>query len=220
VYRHPADGTRDLDLEMGQRPFDRAVSPTYHAPAMANPLLDRVLPIESADRSQVIEFKGKVGDFKRLSGIVEDDLGGLEPAQRPEKWRDGPVQTRLEFGWVDAGGELPAVEGRIDAGLTLVCQRCLEAFQMPVKTSFRMVFTAPDGDTGSLSGYDSWELEEDTVRPMDVVEEVLVMALPLAPVHGSIEDCGPLARRIADDEPDTVKPFADLRTQLDELKKQ
>jgi uncharacterized protein len=187
---------------------------------MANPLLDRVLPKESADRSQVIDFKGSVGDFERLSGIVEKDLGSLEPAQRPRKWRDSPVVTRLKFGWVDAGNELPAVDGRIDAELTLVCQRCLEAFRMPVGTSFRMVFQAPDGDSGQLTGFDSWELEEETVRPMDIVEEALVMALPLAPVHESIEACGPVAARIAEDKPETVKPFADLRKQLDELEKQ
>ena len=185
---------------------------------MANPLLDRVLPKDSADRSQVIEFQGKVGDFERLSGIVENDLGNLEPAQRPRKWRDGPVQTRLEFGWVDAGNEWPAVDGTIDAGLTLVCQRCLEPFRMPVEASFRMVFTAPEGDTETLSGYDNWELDEDTVRPIDIVEEALVMTLPLAPVHGSIEDCGPVAGQISKEKQDTVRPFANLRAQLDEMK--
>jgi hypothetical protein len=44
------------------------------------------------------------------------------------------------------------------------------------------------------------------------------MALPLAPVHESIEDCGPVAVEIADKKPDTVKPFADLRKQLEESK--
>ena len=187
---------------------------------MANPLLDRVLPSESADRSQVIEFEGKLEDFERLSGIVESDLDSLESAERPREWRDSPVRTRLAFSWVDAGSEWPAVDGSVDAGLTLVCQRCLEAFRLPVGTTFRMVFSAPGADAAALSGYDCWELDEDTVRPMDIVEEALVMALPLAPVHESVRDCGPVAGRIPDEKPESVRPFADLRTQLDELKEE
>ena len=185
---------------------------------MANPLLDRVLPKDSADRSQVIEFKGKVADFGRLSDIVEKDLISLEPAQIPGKWRDNPVRTRLEFGWVNADRDVAAVDGRIDAELTMVCQRCLEAFQMPVGTTFKMVFAGPETESESPDGYDIWTLDDDTVRPLDIVEEAMVMALPLAPAHDSIDNCGPLAARIADEMPDTVKPFADLRAQLDKQK--
>ena len=53
----------------------------YHAPAMANPLLDRALPEELADRRQVFELKGKIEDFPRLVEIVEADL----EMQRPRR---------------------------------------------------------------------------------------------------------------------------------------
>ena len=41
---------------------------------MGNPLRDRALPEELADRSQVFELKGKLDDFGRLVEIVEADL--------------------------------------------------------------------------------------------------------------------------------------------------
>ena len=45
--------------------FDSAQLAPYHAPAMTNPLFDRVSPAELANREEPIEFKGEVGD--RLS---------------------------------------------------------------------------------------------------------------------------------------------------------
>jgi uncharacterized metal-binding protein YceD (DUF177 family) len=55
------------------------------------------------------------------------------------------------------------------------------------------------------------------IRPADIVDEVLIMAMPLAPVHADRRDCGPLAERLAPDRAaagDTARPFADLRARL------
>ena len=85
---------------------------------------------------------------------------------------------------------------------------------MPVKVLFGEVRdTAPGND------YDTWESGDTPIRLLDVVEEAVVMALPLAPVHNSIDDCGALAGRVSEHERDTIRPFAGLRVQLDELNK-
>ena len=57
----------------------------------------------------------------------------------------------------------------------------------------------------------------EAIRLMDVVEESVVMALPLAPLHASTSDCGALAEQIAGSATDTVRPFADLRAQMDKM---
>jgi uncharacterized metal-binding protein YceD (DUF177 family) len=102
--------------------------------------------------------------------------------------------------------------------MAALCQRCLEPFELmvdvPVKVLFGKVYgTAPDND------YDTWESGDTPIRLLDVVEEAVVMALPLAPVHNSIDDCGALAGKIRERERDTARPFAGLRAQLDEMNK-
>jgi len=183
---------------------------------MANPLLERALPAELAERAQVIEFEGKVGDFGRLSAIVEADLAALdEPPPAPD-WAQEPVSVRLEFSWLDADRRIPAMSGSASLTLAAVCQRCLEPFEMPVDTTFGVLFTDEQTSDAGLDapGYETWVLDEGRVRLQDVVEESVVMALPLAPVHPSTDDCGPLAGGIVAAAPGTVRPFADLRARL------
>jgi len=187
---------------------------------MTNPLLDRVLPAEMADRSQVIEYKGKVGDFERLVAIVEEDLEASSEDRRRREWQAAPVDVRLEFDWVDARREIPLAKGLVSARLTVVCQRCLEAFEMPLEATIRMMLVdteAGDGNFAKLAAcadLEIWELEEETLRPLDMIEESLIMAMPLAPMHESQDFCGPLARNIVEETSGTIRPFADLGSLL------
>ncbi|MDH4073594.1 MAG: DUF177 domain-containing protein [Gammaproteobacteria bacterium] len=187
---------------------------------MANPLLDRVRPAELADRGQVIEIKGFVGEFERLEQIVESDLAALEKDERPRDWRLRPVAGRITFRWLDARRTYPAAEGSLTAALAAVCQRCLEAFEMPLAASFSILFA--DGDDGDAAeaapGYEYYELDDGVLLLNDVVEELLVMAMPLAPVHATREKCGALAAKLPAEKAETVRPFADLRAQIDRTK--
>lgn len=189
---------------------------------MANPLFDRVLPKELASLGQVIEVKGKVSDFNRLVEIVEADLAAVSEDVRPRRWRAAPVDIRLEFAWVDAPQEIPAVTGRVSAQLPAVCQRCLEAFELTLDASLSMLLVRPDVESGESpdpAEYEVWELEEETLRPLDLVEESLVMALPLAPTHESRDSCGTLVEEIAESGSETTRPFADLKSQLEKSNK-
>jgi uncharacterized metal-binding protein YceD (DUF177 family) len=183
---------------------------------MANPLLDRVLPAELAERRQVIEFEGKVDDFSRLMSIVDADLASLEAPDRPTHWAENPVSVRLAFSWLDADRQVPSLEGAAETVLSAVCQRCLEPFEMPVDTTFNILFSdeAQDGAELEAPGFESWALDDGGARLLDIVEESLVMALPLAPVHAAPKDCGALAGSLTKAAPETTRPFADLRAQM------
>ena len=197
--------------------FDRAFGRPYHAPAMANPLRDRVTPQLLADREQSIEINGKIADLERLVEIIAGDLEGLSAARRPKGWRDTPVEVSLAFDWLDRENDLPAVKGRISTKIAAVCQRCLEGFALPVDTKVKLVFAAEDSP--SPAGFETWEMAEETFRPLDVVEEALIMALPLSPKHDNVADCGPLAGTLASENEKPVRPFADLRSQMEQAKK-
>ena len=181
---------------------------------MANLLLDRLLPAELAESGQVIEVKGVISEFDRLREISERELRALPADQRPRDWADGSVDVSLKFGWLDTDRALPAATGRIRMALPAVCQRCLEAFELDIDTPVRLIF-GEEAQTPAGQAYDAWDAGGEAIRLMDIVEESVIMALPLAPLHASAAECGELAGQISDTAPDTVRPFADLRAQMD-----
>ena len=181
---------------------------------MANPLLARALPEELAERGQVFEFKGKIDDFWRLIEIVEADLRSVSDDRRPREWRSAPVDIRLGFAWADARREFPAVEGEISTEIAAVCQRCLEPFALPLKATLKMLLLKSADKTAGRDEFEIWEVDGNAIRPLDIVEEALIMALPLSAVHRSRELCGPLAENVTDEQAKTVRPFADLRSRM------
>lgn len=181
---------------------------------MANPLLDRASPAELAERGQVIEKKEKIEFFPRLAEIVARDLAALPEARRPPEWRALPVAIRLVFDWADGRERVPALTGRVVTTVPAVCQRCLEPMELPLGQDLELVFVGPAASAPDAGGYEAWELDEATIRPLDVIEEVLIMAMPIAAMHAASEECRPLAEVPADETGKSVKPFADLRSRM------
>ena len=180
---------------------------------MANPLLERAPPKAFAERGQIIEKQEKLELFPRLSEVVGDDLRRFDA--EPGEWRQSPVAIRLAFGWADTERELPVLEGHAAAEVPAVCQRCLEPFRLTLEAGLRLLFSGPGRSVDESLDYEVWELDEPLLRPLDVVDEALVMAMPLAAVHEREADCGPLAEQAkAEKDEAQVRPFADLRSKL------
>ena len=185
---------------------------------MGNPLRDRRTPSEWAASGQVIEIAEKIGDFKRLAGIIEADLSTLDPDRMPSRWRDAAVTGTLSFGFADAQQRVPALEGRLDATVDVVCQRCLEPFRLPLEADLHLLFGAGPtdvaGDEG-YEGYEVWEMDENRLQPMDLVEEVLIIAMPLAALHVDDSACeGPAIE--VEERGSTTRPFASLKAQMED----
>ena len=179
---------------------------------MGNPLRDRRSPSDLASSRQVIEFTEKLSEFRRLAGIVRADLDRLEPDTLPRNWRAAPVTGRLSFGFADAQERLAALEGRVGVTIDAVCQRCLRPMRVPLAVELGLVF-ATGTSPAAGEGYEVWELDDEGLRPMDLVEETLIMALPLVARHGRREACDgpPIA---ADEATDAVRPFASLKESM------
>jgi hypothetical protein len=194
--------------------FDSVAACPYHARAMANPLTDRVPPAQLAASGQVIETQGKLSDLHLLMSLVEAEMAGLAAGAAPKKWRHAPIDIRLAFGWADARQQVAALEGQISARIDAVCQRCLEPFELSLNAQLKFLLPMPGGEATALEEYEIWETAEDTVRPLDIVDEALTMAMPYSPTHEDIAMCGPLAEKLQPEETKTVRPFADLKSQM------
>jgi uncharacterized protein len=181
---------------------------------MGNLLRDRRNPSELAASGQVIEFSEKITDFERLTEIVGGDLETLDPDKLPPDWRDTVVAGQLSFGFADAQKGLPTLQGKVAMTIDAVCQRCLEPMQVPLAAELRLLLGGDGSAIADDDGYEVWELEDETLRLLDLVEEALIMAMPFAAAHVDNEACNESG---ATDEvsSERIRPFAMLKSQME-----
>ena len=122
---------------------------------------------------------------------------------------EGECRFALEFG--QDALQVPYVELSIEAGLPLVCQRSLERFVFPVQTVQRLGLIRDEAEEAALPpGYEALLLDEDgLVRPLDLVQDELVLALPVVPMAPGSE---PVERTwsAGEEELQAASPFAAL----------
>ena len=156
---------------------------------MNDPLRDRRRLSDLATNGQVIEIAGVVGDFDRLADVVSADLDALDAAETPADWRKLPVTGKLQFDAVQGDGRAARLSGELDATLVSVCQRCLKSFEWTLATPISLVLVEAGATGGSYDGAEVWELDGSDARPAEIVDEALVMAMPLSVRHEELGDC-------------------------------
>ena len=126
---------------------------------------------------------------------------------------DGDVRFDLEFGTDEFGTAF--VHVRADTALPLVCQRTLDTFDHPAHVDARLgLITREEDEAGLPPGYEPLLLGGDgNLHPADVVEDELILALPLIPVKpGSEHVEGSWGGDAAEHEqPARPNPFAALK---------
>ncbi|WP_426689305.1 YceD family protein [Rhodanobacter ginsengiterrae] len=130
---------------------------------------------------------------------------------------EGLLHFELDFGRDELG--ISYVDVRATASLNLLCQRTLEPFALPVTVDTRLGLIRLERDEAGLPP-DCEPLlvaEDGRLNPRDVIEDELLLALPLVPVNPDSS----LPDEVISQEPETSgegqreNPFAVLR----ELKK-
>jgi uncharacterized metal-binding protein YceD (DUF177 family) len=184
---------------------------------MGNPLRDSRTAAELASVGQLIEFTDNISSFDGLSGVIEADLAALEAEKIPSGWRDNVVAGELQFGFADAAKRVPMVKGIASTSVDAVCQRCLEPFKLQLRVEPKLLLLSSQQADDGFEGFEVWELEKQTMRPSDVIDELLIMAMPLSAMHDTMAECKAFSsaeqpERSAADE--LVKPFAALRSQM------
>jgi len=136
-----------------------------------------------------------------------------------------PQDTPLpDVPW-QAQGERLAITGteaqlwlglRAQANVWLTCQRCLQPFTVPLHIDQRIRFVRGEAEAEALDG----EIEDDVLalsKSLDLrvlVEDELLLALPIVPRHDSCPQPLPVALgadAVPDDVPERPHPFAALQ---------
>ncbi len=183
-----------FDLETPRTYYTRPMSPPWSRPLD----IDRL-----ADGEADIDFAVHLAELSRL----RSQLASVEGQVR------GRVHFTRESGIVIA-------ELAMSGDAVLVCQRCLQPVTEPVNSSVRVGLITAASDAGRVPEHLEPVLAEGgRITVGELVEEELLLALPIVPLHGESSDCAvreeERAEVAAEPAQTTQRPFA----QLDQLLK-
>jgi uncharacterized protein len=156
-------------------------------------------------------------DVDRLADRQAEVVFEIPLAQMP--------RVREQF--ASAGGQVSGVANfRREAGFRvaelemsgsaqLVCQRCLEPMQVPVAGSAHVALIVAESEADRVPAeFETVHVPDNHVRVRDLVEEELLLTLPIAPLHENADECGvrieqPVAQQGAPVH-ETQRPFEQL----------
>ncbi len=117
----------------------------------------------------------KLDTMARLTGLLADNCGD--------------VDVDLQFD-IDAQG-ISYMRGRLSAQVRLVCQRCMEPVAVSLETDIAVGFAASEERALTMpESYEAHVLAEETVVLSELIEDELILAIPIVAVHPQ-QSCQP-----------------------------
>ena len=155
----------------------------------------------------------------KVSGFLP--LARLQRLSQQLYLPEGNVQAELSFGLDEQSRK--TVSGHLETILPLVCQRCLDRIDVPVVAEILLALVWNDDQAAQLPRtLDPVLMDGEDLDLLEIVEEELLLALPLVAVHEA-DTCEPpqlLVKQVADIEPveKKVNPFQVLAALKSEAK--
>jgi len=171
---------------------------------MSAPGHERVDVDVLADEGAGIERRYPIAHFARLADTVSDRLG----------------EAVVRFDFARAGEGIPACEMELEAVVTLRCQRCLETYAQTLRSVTKLAFVSDEEEAGLVpEGYEAIPVPGARVDLAELVEDELLLSLPVVALHGEGTQCAGAARQAEDDgreerPAETHRPFAQLQDLL------
>jgi uncharacterized protein len=152
-------------------------------------------PLRLAQQEESIAGRLPVSAMPRLKEVLRDDSGTAE--------------FRLKFRRDEQG--LIRVLGEFSTSLRAVCQRCLEPLELPLAGTINVTPVSTETGTERVpAGAEPLFLSEGRIHLISFIEDEILLALPIAPVHGSGQ-CA-TRRGTPPDDGRSSRPFAALKT--------
>lgn len=190
--------------------FDFAALPPYHtAPMLKTPADPVDVGLLSAQGSR-FACQYSVAELPRFAAGLASGTG--------------QVEARFSFHEVQ---DFPALEGAVATQVQVVCQRCLEAFALPLEAELKLAFVGSEEDESKLpADVEAVVLDDARVSLRELVEDELLLTFPLVPMHPPGDSrCRPAAKVLSEAEAEgllevpevaevTTQPFAALKDLL------
>ena len=113
--------------------------------------------------------------------------------------------------------KFPLVQGTIVGSIVQTCQRCLQDTTIKLDEEFALLLVNPELiDEASKEGYEIFEYSGQFISTVELIEDEVLLAMPIVPKHKTVEECDPDARKWLTDvetlpEGGKQNPFADLK---------
>ena len=135
-----------------------------------------------ADRGVTLSGELDVDNLARLKSLLHSGVGSVRATLSFRQRSDGWLGVQLDY----------------QGFAHLVCQRCLEPFRYELEDQVNVVIADSDSlPTTVPTGFEPFELEDGRLQPVQLIEDEVIVAIPLVPKHARVEDCGSLARELA-----------------------
>jgi uncharacterized protein len=158
---------RDAVTACASASVDSGGVKTYHRAPMSLALPERV------EASRMVQAR------RSFQGSLP--LASLSRLRASLAAVDGVADYDLEFGRDELGIAYLAL--RVDAELPLVCQRTLEVYRQPVHVEQRLGLIEHENEEAALPpGYEPLLIADGLVHPAEVIEDELILALPVVPL--------------------------------------
>jgi len=165
-----------------------------HAPA------DQVNAVELAGRAATLERDYRLSQLPRLV-----EAGALEGTRAHASLGFGTFERRV------------TVEARVEGVFVLPCQRCLRPCDCGIDESALLAIVASDEDEVP-GGYEPLLGDAERLSLGELVEEQMLLGMPLVPMHEDETQCGAVQVETTTggaEADEKQKPFANLRDLLD-----
>jgi len=155
-----------------RRIFDLPESRTYYTRPMSPPGSEPLDIDRMADGEADIDFSVPVAELPRLRSRLE--VGGVA---------HGSVHFTREAG-------LAVAELNLRGKAVLQCQRCMGQLQMPVDTRSRVALIPSEADASRVpEDLEPMLAPGGRISIREIVEEELMLFLPIVPSHGNAAEC-------------------------------
>lgn len=116
---------------------------------------------------------------------------------------EGMAEAELRFDRDEVG--LPCVKGSITTQLILQCQRCMQAMTLPVSLELNLGIVTSKAAAEKLpENYDPLLVGAEPIKAAEIVEDELILALPLVAMH-EVDEC-PAGDQFQRQEEETAPP--------------
>lgn len=175
-------------------------SPTYYTRPMSPPGSEPLDIDRLADGEADVDFSVPVAELPRLRSRLEAS-GSVE----------GSVHFTREAG-------LAVAELTVRGTAVMQCQRCMEKLEAPVETRSRVALIASEAEAGRVpEDLEPMLAPGGRISIREIVEEELMLYLPIVPAHENAAECAPEASSTVGEREtpaETQRPFAQLQELL------
>ncbi len=135
---------------------------------------EQIDPYRAAEQNTRIHGIVKVSDLTRLPALV------MQPEQTV-------IEADMQFS-KDEQQEVTRLEGNLKSVLQLQCQRCLELYKYEIMTDFVLGIVKTLEAANTLPApYEPAVVKEDSLALRELLEDEILLNLPIIPRHEEIE---------------------------------